>query len=37
VTVAGAFNKKGKIANGVLRVKTDRCGDSGLVKWVATK
>jgi hypothetical protein len=37
VVVAGQFTKNGKTAKGVFRVKTDRCGDSGLVKWIATK
>jgi hypothetical protein len=37
VAVSGKFSKNGKTASGFLRVKTDRCGDSGPVKWIATK
>jgi hypothetical protein len=37
VGVAGRFNKNAKAVSGALRVKTDRCGDSGTVKFLATK
>ena len=37
VAVVGRFSKNAKAVSGALRVKTDRCGDSGTVKWIATK
>jgi hypothetical protein len=37
VAVVGRFSKNAKAVSGALRVKTDRCGDSGPVKFLATK
>jgi hypothetical protein len=37
VAVAGRFSKNAKVVSGQLRVKTDRCGDSGAVNWLAAR
>jgi hypothetical protein len=35
VAVVGEFARNGKRISGLLRVKSERCGDTGNVKWVA--
>ena len=37
VRVSGRFAKNGKSVRGHLRVKSKRCGDTGTVKWRASR
>jgi hypothetical protein len=37
VSISGRFTRSGKKPTGVFRVRSPRCGDTGNIKWSATR